>query len=123
MSNGPLVHGRVDDIYQWDNDAVEIHVRTNSFQPGQEVEVSGYLIQGSGPYAAFNVTMRIPLNAKPPVVLNVQLPYLDLKPGEDVTVVTRVAEVWPTILGQDASAKKIGKGLKGVWTAKDLSGK
>jgi hypothetical protein len=117
-----MVNPRVEKIYQWDHEKGEIHVQTDSFEPGQEVEVSGYVTQASGAYAAFNVTMRIPLDANPTAKLNVQLPYMDLQEGEDVTVVTRVAEVWPTTLGQD-NARKISKELRGVWTAKDPPGK
>jgi hypothetical protein len=123
MSNGPQVHPRVDEIYQRRDDTVEIHVRTNSFEPNQEVEVSGYLIQGSGAYAAFNVKTHIPGDANPSALLLVQLPAMDLKPDEGVTVVTRVAEVWPTILGQETNARRISEGLKAVWTAEYPSGK
>src|SRR5262245_32756340 len=121
--NVPLVHPRVDQIYQRSDNTVEIHVRTGSFEPGQEVEVSGYLIQGSGAYAAFHVKTHIPLDANRSALLLVQLPAMDLSPEEDVTVVTRVAEVWPTILGRETSARRIGEGLKAVWTAKYPSGK
>jgi hypothetical protein len=121
MSNG--VNPRVGEVHQRNDNTVEIHVRTDSFKPGQEVEVSGYLIQGKRAYAAFNVKKHIPLDANPSAVLDVQLPALDLKPDENVTVVTRVAEVWPTILGRDVGAPYLGKGLKAAWSAEYPSGK
>jgi len=123
MNNDPLVHGRVDEIYQRSDNTVEIHVRTSSFEPYQEVEVSGYLVQGSGAYKDFNVKTHIPGNASPSAVLIVQLPPMDLKPEEDVTVITQVAEVWPTILGPETSTRRIGGGLKAVWRAEYPSGK
>lgn len=121
MSNG-RVNPRVDEVQQRDDNTIEIHVRTGSFEPGQEVEVSGYLIQGSA-YAAFNDKKHIPLDASPYAVLNVQLPAMDLKADENVTVVTRVTEVWPTILAQDTDSTYLGKGLKAAWKAAYPSGK
>ena len=117
------VNPRVDKVCQRDDNTVELHVRTDSFKPGSEVEVSGYLVQDRNAYAAFNVKMHIPVDASPPAELDVQLPALDLKQAEAVTVVTRVAEVWPTILGQDPDAPYVGKGLKAVWSADYPSGK
>jgi hypothetical protein len=122
MTNGADSHSHVTRIEQRNDNTVEVHVQTASFAPGQPVEVSGYLIQGSGAYAAFNVKKHIPLGASP-VVLHVQLPAMVLDPAEDVTVVTRVAEVWPTALGQEINPQDVGKGLIAAWTAKDSWGK
>ena len=123
MSNG---HGsalsQVIRISQRDDSTIQIHVQTNNFTPGRAVEVSGYLTQGSGAYVTFNVTKHVSLDPTE-TVLHVELPATDLTVGEDVTVVTRVAEVWPTVLGQDFSAEYLGKGLKAVWTAEDYAGK
>ncbi len=129
MSNGSRVNPRVDKVQQRDDNTIEIHVQTDSFKPGREVEVSGYLIQGSSAYVAFNVKKHIPLDANipadpnAPAVLDIQLPAMDLNPDEDVTVVTRVAEVWPTILVKDKDSKYLGNGLKAAWTAEYSSGK
>jgi len=125
MSNGgSLAHSQVTRINQRDDSTVQIHVQTNNFTPGRAVEVSGYLTQGSGAYVTFNVTKHVSLDPTE-TVLHVELPAIELNAGEDVTVVTRVAEVWPTVLGQAASAESeyIGTGLKAAWTAEDYSGK
>ena len=122
MNNSANVHSQVSRIHQRDDKTVEVHVETNSFQPGQEVEVSGYLIQGSA-YAAFNVKKYIPLDPNEPRVLHVQLPPMDLDTTQEVTVVTQVAEIWPTILNVDEDATYLGKGLKAAWTASYPSGK
>jgi hypothetical protein len=122
MTNGADSYSHVTKINQRDDNTIEVHVQTDNFTPGQAVEVSGYLTQGSGAYAAFHVTKHVPLDPAEPV-LHVELPAMDLNAGEDVTVVTRVAEVWPTVLGQEMSAEYIGKGLKAVWTAQYPSGK
>src|SRR5215468_1586874 len=125
MSNGFGVNPHVEKIYQRDDNTVAIHVRTDSFKAGQEVEVSGYLIQGSGAYAAFNVKKHIPFDTTEPAVLYVELPAMDLNADDDVTVVTRIAEVWPTILKQEVStsAEYLGAGIKSAWTAQYPSGK
>jgi hypothetical protein len=122
MSNGATVHSQVIKIIQRDDETIEVHVQTVNFTPGQEVQVSGYLTQGSGAYAAFNVTKHIPLDPTEPV-MHVELPATGLNAEEDVTVVTWVTEVWPTILGQEISPEYIGKGLKAAWTPKDSWGK
>jgi hypothetical protein len=118
-----MVNPRVDEVQQRGDNTIEIHVRTDSFEAGREVEVSGYLIQGDRAYAAFHGKKHIPLDANPSVVLNVQLPAMDLDPDEDLTVVTRVAEVWPTILEKDKDSKYLGHGLKAAWKAEYPSGK
>jgi|SRR5215831_305667 len=116
-----MVNPRVGTVHQRDDNTIEIQVLTDSFKPGQEVEVSGYVTQGDA-YAAFNDKKHIPLDANPTFVLNVQLPAMDLKPDETVTVVTRVAEVWPTVLIKDKDSTYVGKGLKAAWTS-DYPGK
>ena len=124
MSNGANVHSQVIRINQRDDSTVQIHVQTNNFTPGRAVEVSGYLTQGSGAYVTFNVTKHVSLDPTE-TVLHVELPAMELNTGEDVTVVTRVAEVWPTVLGQAAASAEeyIATGLKAAWTAEDYSGK
>ena len=74
MPNGSSSYGRVIRIDQRDDDTVEVHVQTASFTPGQEVEVSVYLLQGNT-YATFNDKKHIPLpdpnDPKQPAVLHV----------------------------------------------------
>jgi hypothetical protein len=123
MTNGADSHSHVNRINQRYDNTVEVHVQTDSFTPGQEVEVSGYVIQGSGAYAAFNVKKYLPLDPNEPRELHVQLPAMDLNPEEDVTVVTRVAEIWPTVLGKEIDPRYVGKGLKATWTAEYPLGK
>jgi hypothetical protein len=64
-------------------------------------------------------------------VLHVELPATVLNADQDVTVVTRVAEVWPTVLQKDSEklarykgvlGENMSQGLKAVWTYQD-SGK
>lgn len=129
-----MVNPHVATVQQRSDNTVVVYVQTDSFKPGQEVEVSVYLTQGDT-YAAFNDKKRIPLpdlnDPKQPAVLHVELPATNLNANDPVTVVTRVAEVWPTILQQDsqimAEYKKMeqdmGQGLKGVWTYQEPGGK
>jgi len=121
---------QVDRIDQRDDKTIVVYVQTDSFKPGREVEVSGYLLQGYRAYAAFTRNMSIPFDAKPgeTVTLQVELPAMGLKKREDVTVVVRVAEAWPTVLEPNsrlvAQYKEEGiEGLRAVWTAENSSGK
>src|SRR5262245_8225166 len=97
-------------IQQRGDDTVVVYIQTEGFNPGQEVEVSVYLTQGSA-YATFNYKKRIPLPDQPQ--LHVELPATKLDPKQDVTVVTRITDVWPTILQPDPEkTEKIRKEIK-----------
>ena len=126
MPNGTSSYGHVTRIDQRDDDTIEVHVETDSFSRGQPVEVSVYLIQGDT-YAAFNQKKHIPYvdssDANQPAELHVELPAMKLDAQQEVTVLTRVSEVWPTILSPAMTAYDVGKGPKASWTAEDYSGK
>jgi hypothetical protein len=132
---------QVPTIQQRGDDTILVYVHTDSFTPGQEVEVSVYLTQGEA-YATHVEKKRIPLpdpsNPEQPVLLHVELPATKLNADQEVTVLTRVAEVWPSVLQQDL--KKLeeikgalgavmramedpDQGLKAVWTYQDSEGK
>ena len=127
MTNGPQSPSHVAAVQQRIDDTIEVHVLTDSFNPGQEVEVSVYLTQGNT-WVTFNDKKHIPSpdpNDPKQTVLHVGLPVTPLNPDEDLAVVTRVAEVWPTYLEQNSQIAPldIPEGLKAVWTPKDWSGK
>ena len=131
-------------VQQRGDDTLVVYVQTEGFNPGQEVEVSVYLTQGNA-YVSFNDKKRIPLpdpsdlsNSKQPAVLHVELPATDLKADQDLTVVTRVTDVWPTVLQADPKTMEKYQGikpeyldqaqtrisaLKAVWTYQDPAGK
>jgi hypothetical protein len=122
-------------VEQRGDNTLRVYVQTESFQPGQEVEVSVYLTQGSA-YATHNEKKRIPFpdlnNSKQPAVLYVELPATDLDATQNVTVVARVAEAWPSVLQQDTKVMKryaeiiggdISEDLKAVWTYQEPEGK
>jgi hypothetical protein len=108
-------------IYQRNDNTVVIYIQTDSFKPGQEVEVSGYLVQGDA-YTAFNDKKFIPFpdlnHPEQPAVLHVELPATELDADQDVTVFAKVAEVKLTILEKDISAEYLGNGIKSAWTAR-----
>ena len=125
-------------VQQRGDNTLAVYVQTEGFNPGQEVEVSVYLTQGNA-YVSFNDKKRIPLpdpsnpsNSKQPAVLHVELPATDLKADQDLTVVTRVTDVWPTVLQADPKTMEKYQGtkerymdqaLKAVWTYQDPEGK
>jgi hypothetical protein len=135
MSNGSAqdLH-RVTTVQQRDDDTLVAYVRADNFSPGQEVEVSVYLTQGDS-YATYNDKKRVPFpdpgNPGQAVVLPVELPKTKLNMGQPVTVITRVSEVWPSVLQPDDEKMEeypknksySGQGLKAVWTYKDSVGK
>jgi hypothetical protein len=125
---------KVETVLQRGDNTILVYVQTDSFKPGQEVEVSVYLTQGET-YAAHYEKKFIPFpdpsNPKQPVVLHVELPATPLNADQQVTVLTRVAEVWPSVLENDPP--KLGaiiggnvdpdQAPKAVWTYKESEGK
>jgi hypothetical protein len=121
-------------VQQRGDDTILVYVETDSFTPGQEVEVSVYLTQGEA-YAAHYEKKHIPFpdpkNRDEPAVLHVELPATPLNADQPVTVLTRVAEVWPSVLQQDSRKMEAvmeaiqdpGQALKAVWTYPDSEGK
>src|SRR5215470_16149298 len=125
---GPNDLSHVVTVQQRSDNTVVVYVQTDSFAPGQEVEVSVYLTQGNA-YASQVEKKHIPLpdhnNPRQPAVLHVELPATELDAGQDVTVIARVSEVWPSVLHQDQSLAQqyqgtageyFNQGLKAVWT-------
>ena len=144
MSNGSAqdLH-RVTTVQQRDDDSLVAYVRADNFSPGQEVEVSVYLTQGDS-YATYNDKKRVPFpepgGSRKGLVLAVELPRTELDLSKPVTVISRVSEVWPSVLvpdadklakyrnaesyrGQGLAESYQGQGLKAVWTYKDSVGK
>ncbi len=120
MGNGSYDLPHVATVQQRDDNTIVVDVQTNSYYPGQEVEVSVNLTQGSA-YAAHYEKKRIPIpdpgNPQQPPAMHVELPATKLDEGQAVTVITRVTEVWPTVL-QPAS-KSMSPGLRAMWTYQD----
>jgi len=124
----------VDTVQQIGDDTLVVYVQADNFSPGQEVEVSVYLTQGDV-FAAYNDRKRVPFpdpdNPGQPTVLPVELPKKGLDADQPVTVITRVSEVWLSVLLPDedklAEYQKAesypGQGLKAVWTYEDTEGK
>src|SRR5215470_1355050 len=96
---------RVTAVQQRGDNTISVYIRTNSFKPGQLVEVSAYLSQGDV-YAIYNDKKRIPLpdpdHPNQAAELHAELPATDLNVDQEVTVVTRITEVWPTVLQKDS---------------------
>jgi hypothetical protein len=127
MSNGPDAHWHVTTLQQRGDDTLLAYVEVDGSLAGQQVEVSVYLSQGDA-YAAHYAKKRVPFldpkdPGKPPE-LQVELPATSLDASEDVTVIARVAEVWPSVLQQDstklaainAAIQHPDQGPKAVWT-------
>jgi hypothetical protein len=126
----------VTEIQQRGNNTISVYIQTDSFMPNQEVEVSAYLTQGN--FSAFyNDKKRIPLDPDKvgqPALLHVELPATEteLDNTQPVTVVTRVTEIWSTVVPQNEGALKEYRAIlgeyrdqeiKGVWKFPDPAGK
>ena len=95
--------------------SVVLTVKVVGFGAGRSVEISGYITQNSGAFAAFYSiqTVPVPDPTDDASILTVTVPRAELVAGEDVTVVTRVAEVWSTVLRAGVSAP----GTTSAWHA------
>ena len=155
MGNGSSANTHVTRVEQRGNNAISVYIQTDSFKPNQEVEVSAYLTQGDAS-AFYNDKKRIPFpkatditnptgitnhtditnptDSKQPALLHVELPATDteLDNTQPVTVVTRVTEIWSTVVPQDPDTLKQYRAIlgeyrdqeiKGVWTYPDSEGK
>jgi hypothetical protein len=127
MSSQDLPH--VAKIEQRTDKTVRLQVEIVDYTPGQEIEISGYLTQGTNTYHAFRDKKHVPLDkpsdpSQSSVLVPVELPALDLSQDNDVTVVIQVAEVWPTVLEKPKIASELlGNGLVAEWAPKDPPGK
>jgi hypothetical protein len=118
-------------VRQRGDNTLAVSVQTEGFNPGQEVEVSVYLTQGNV-YATFNGKKIIPEDSDQSGVLPVELPAPELDANLPLTVVTRVTDVWPTVLQPNQRKMKeikevmgeyMDQGLKAMWTYQDAEGK
>jgi hypothetical protein len=95
--------------------SVVLTVKVVGFGAGRSVEISGYITQNSGAFAAFYdiQTVLVPDPTDDASILTVTVPRTELVSGEDVTVVTRVAELWSTV----SRARASGPGTRLAWYA------
>jgi|SRR5215472_3220858 len=129
MSNGNA-NTHVTEVQQRGDDTLSVYIQTDSFKPGQEVEVSAVLTQGDAS-AIYVDKKRIPFSDPPGptdsqqyTVLHAELPATILDPSKPVTIVTRVTEVWPTVVQPNTkklvqyngAQKGAYQELKAVWT-------
>ena len=89
-----------------DGDNTVLTVHAAGFTEGKPVEVYGFVTQDSGAYATFSKTSTIPASGD--VEVPIPSGQLNLKPGEPVTVVTWVSEVWPSMLTAKNTATSTG---------------
>jgi hypothetical protein len=112
---------RVAAVYVRGDGTIALYIEVTSFRPGQAVEISGYLTQAGGAITSFYQISHIPLpdpdSLGGTAVMHVTVPAMRLVEGEDITVVTRVAEVWSTVLTRDTPEPSTG-----TWAASQPKG-
>jgi hypothetical protein len=103
MSNGANAHSHVTTVHLMQDGTVQVNVLFDGFRAGEPVEISGYVTQTDGAYSSFYSYMTVPGDpTQPPAV--VEMPVIidegidDLRLTDLMTVVTKVAKVWPTVL-------------------------
>src|SRR5262252_6882572 len=103
MSNGsPNANSHVTEINHNDNKTMDIIVQFDGFSSGELVEISGYVTQTEGAYSSFYYQSPVPSDPNQPAgteQVPVTIAQMDgLQNDREITVVTRVAKVWPTVL-------------------------
>ena len=102
-------------------------VRVVGFAESKSVDISGYVTQNSGAYAAFKVTEDLPKPDEAGVAeveVTLSSAELELAEAEPVTIVTWVSEVWPSMLIEDTptspdkAAWKIDQAATDRWRSK-----
>jgi hypothetical protein len=97
--------------------SVVLTVHVFSFGAGRSVEISGYITQNSGAFAPFSTNQSVPAPVAGVSSVTVNVPAMGLNPGEDVEVITRVAEaqIWPTVLRAEVAEQNV----KATWRSKN----
>lgn len=103
------------------DDSVALDVTIVGFDEGKWADISGYVIQNDNAFP-FSAIQEVPApDSTGAASLTVTLPPMEgLTLEQDVTVITRVAEVliWPTVLAYSSDPDS---GFKATWLAKSDS--
>ena len=123
MSNGSQVHSQVPQVVLTANGKTIVTGQVVGFSVGKLVEVSGYITQTSGAYVPFSRMTNVLPPGKPsdPPQVTVTIDSMELNPEDDVMVIMRVSETWPSVLDQDDP--KPSAGIQAAWKPKDLGAK
>jgi len=105
MSNGNKSHTMVTQVEINDDKTITISVGTNSFMPGESVEISGYVVQDHGAFANIvnefkTITGRVGDTAGLTVTATPTAESDEFRKGHDVTVFVQAAKVWVTVLSE-----------------------
>jgi hypothetical protein len=129
MSNGD-VKSHVTSVHLLDDDTVQVNVLFDGFKPGEPVEITGYVTQTDGAYVSFYLYTTAPTPTPPntwvtvPVTTDEKL--AGVRHSDRMTVVTKVAKVWPTVLASKpegttttgpGSGDRIPPNAVATWTA------
>lgn len=100
-----------------DDDSISLAVEVAGFETGIPVEISGHATQANGAIATFFDIQNVPA-AEPGggcFLTVIAVPSVKFAAGEVITVVTRVAKIWGTVLHTDLNEQR--PGIKSVWKA------
>jgi hypothetical protein len=104
MSNGSA-NSHVSEVNLDEKGNVILTVQFNGFTSGERVEISGNVTQLEGAYSTFYYYTDVPSAPNPSSgLIEIPVPIGSMKGlhnQADITVVTKVAKVWPTVLKAD----------------------
>jgi hypothetical protein len=118
MSNGHGALSQVPQVVLTITDKIIVTGTVVGFSVGKRVEVSGYITQASGAYIPFSyMTNVVPAtNPGDPPQVTATIDSANLSEDDDVTVIMRVSETWPTVLGRDEPNPDVG--IRAAWKPK-----
>lgn len=101
------------------DNTVVVTVQFDGFTADEPIEISGYVVQADGAYSDFYFETKVP-NYPPQGDGTRQVPVTidniaNLRTGDKIMVVTKVAKVWPTVLAPGPTPGTTG--VQATWTA------
>jgi hypothetical protein len=104
MPDGSQSPTRVTQVAIDSDGTIQVTYEVDAFMPGESVEISGYVAQDHGAFAAFNDFQKLNTKLGGTAVLTVPatLPLTSpaFQQGDEVIVFLRVSKVWVTVLGE-----------------------
>jgi hypothetical protein len=118
MSNGSLAHSQVPKVVLTTNGKIIVTGQVVGFSVGKSVEVSGYITQTNGAYIPFSYMTDVlpPSNPGDPPQVTATIDSANLNEQDDVTVIMRVSETWPSVLDRDDPDPTTG--IQAAWKPK-----
>src|SRR5215472_8240459 len=105
MPQGNKSHTMVTQVLINDDNTIAVSVGTDSFMPGESVEISGYVMQNHGAFANIinkfiKITGRVGDTTSVTVTATPTAESNEFRKDHNVTVFVQAAKVWVTVLSE-----------------------